>query len=77
MADISFEVFDALKSVGVEDEKARRAAEALSGAATRTAFSDLTAQMARVESTLRLHTWMLGIIAVAAMGTFVQGLFQQ
>ncbi len=74
MTDISFEVFDALKSVGVEDEKARRAAEALSGAATRVAFSDLTKRMAHVESTLQLHTWMLGIIAVAAMGTFVQGL---
>lgn len=75
MTDLSFEVFDALKSVGVEDEKARRAAAALSGAATRAAFSDLTKRMAHVEGTLQLHIWMLGIIAVAAMGTFVQGLF--
>lgn len=49
--------------------------DAPSGAATRGAFSDLNGRMAHVESTLKLHTWMLGIIAVAAMGTFVQGLF--
>lgn len=58
-----------------EDEKARRAAEALGGAATRAAFSDLTKRMAHVESTLQLHTWMLGVIALAAMGSFIQGLF--
>ncbi len=63
--------------MGVPDDKARRAAEALSGAATRAAFSDLSARMARVESTLRLHTWMLGVIAAGILTQVAQTFFDR
>jgi hypothetical protein len=49
MAMLNYDVFEAFKSASVPDEKARKAAEALSGAA----FTDL-------ESTVKLHTWMIG-----------------
>jgi hypothetical protein len=58
----------------VNETKARRAAEALSGAATKAAFADLISRTTEVEATLTLHSWMLGILAVAAVGTFIEAL---
>lgn len=62
VAMLNYDVFEAFKSAGVPDEKARRAAEALSGAAFAEEVSDLKA-------TVKLHTWMIG--AVFAMNVAI------
>lgn len=41
-----------------------------------TDIGSLATRMGKVEQTLNLHSWLLGIVAVAAVGQFVQGLFQ-
>jgi hypothetical protein len=53
MAMLNYDVFEAFKSAGVPEENARKAAEALSGAAH-------DAEIAELKSTQRLHTWMIG-----------------
>jgi hypothetical protein len=58
MAMLNYDVFEAFRSAGVPDEKARKAAEALSGAAFTDDLTDL-------KPTVKLHTWMIG--AVVAM----------
>lgn len=75
MADISFEVYDALKSAGVEDSKARKAAEAMSQANWREALNGVRLEITEVKGTLRFHSWVLIVIAAAAVADFVQGLF--
>lgn len=75
MADISFEVFDALKSVGVDDDKARRAAEALSGAATRSAFSDLIMRVSRLETKVGIQTWMIGTNIALTVAILLNAIF--
>lgn len=52
---LNYDVFEAFKSAGVPDDKARKAAEALSGAAHAT-------ELAELKSTVRLHTWMIGAV---------------
>lgn len=59
---LNYDVFEAFKSAGADEEKARRAAEALSGAAFTEELSDLKA-------TVKLHTWMIG--AVFAMNVAI------
>lgn len=59
---LNYDVFEAFKSAGVPDEKARKAAEALSGAA-------LVEELAELKSTVKLHTWMIG--AVFAMNVAI------
>ena len=59
---LNYDVFEAFKSAGVPDEKARKAAEALSGAALSDELSDL-------KSNVKLHTWMIG--AVFAMNVAI------
>ncbi len=49
MAMLNYDVFEAFKSAGADDEKARRAAEALAQALGR---------FAKIESTLNLHSWI-------------------
>jgi hypothetical protein len=48
-----YEVFEAFKSAGAPDEKARKAAEALSGAA----FAE---ELSKLKSAVKLHPWLLG-----------------
>lgn len=62
VAMLNYDVFEAFKSAGVPDEKARRAAEALSGAVFAEELSDL-------KGTVKLHTWMIG--AVFAMNVAI------
>ena len=50
---LNYDVLEAFKSAGVPDEKARRAAEALSGAAH-------VAEVSELKATQKLHTWILG-----------------
>ncbi len=52
MAMLNYDVFEAFKSAGVDDEKARRAAEALAQDQSR---------FAKIEGTLQLRSWMLAV----------------
>jgi len=62
MAMLNYDVFEAFKAAGVPDDKARKAAEALPGAA----FVD---EMSDLKATVKLHTWMIG--AVFAMNVAI------
>jgi hypothetical protein len=55
MAMLNYDVFEAFKSAGVPDEKARKAAEALSGAVH-------AAEISGLKATVNLHTWMIGFV---------------
>lgn len=49
---LNYDVFEAFKSAGVDDEKARKAAEAL---------AQDQGRFAKIEGTLPLHSWMLAV----------------
>lgn len=57
---LNFDVFEAFKSAGVPEDKARRAAEALSESAHVSDVSDLKTDVVELKSTIKLHTWMIG-----------------
>lgn len=59
MATMLSEVYDALKEAGATESKARAAAEAIAGYDNR--FN-------RIESTLRLHSWMLTFNVALTVG---------
>jgi hypothetical protein len=50
MAMLNYDVFEAFKSAGADDEKARRAAEAL---------AQDQGRFAKIEGKLDLHSWIL------------------
>jgi hypothetical protein len=60
MAMLNYDVFEAFKSAGVPEDKARMAAEALSGAAHASDVAGLKTDVIELKSTVRLHTWMIG-----------------
>ena len=60
---LNYDVFEAFRSAGADDEKARRAAEALATDDERVGAIDR--QFAKIEGTLGFHSWMIG--AVVAM----------
>ena len=57
---LNYDVFEAFKSAGADDEKARKAAEALSGAAHASEVADLRSDVVELKCTQKLHTWILG-----------------
>ena len=61
MAIMLTEVYDAFRSAGADEEKAKKAAEAMAGQQER--FS-------RIEARLDLITWMVGIVLTLAGGVF-------
>jgi hypothetical protein len=58
-------LYDALKSAGVEDSKAQKAAEEV---------ASFERDLADVKATQRLHSWMLGLI-IALLITVLWRLF--
>jgi hypothetical protein len=63
MAIMIAEVYDALRDVGVSEEKARKAAEALAG---------YERDIASMRSDVRLLTWMSGLLWVPVMAILVK-----
>ena len=63
MAAVRREVFDAFKSIGVADEQAWKAAEALSdtGEHLTQLENRLEMRMAKIEGRLDLLSWMVGL----------------
>lgn len=62
MAMLNYDVFEAFKSAGVSEEKARRAAEALSSAAEASEVATIRSDVADLKSIVKLHTWMIGAV---------------
>jgi hypothetical protein len=60
MAMLNYDVFEAFKSAGADDEKARKAAEALSDSARASELADVKSDVADVKSTQKLHSGILG-----------------
>jgi hypothetical protein len=61
MAVMLTEVYDALRSAGADEEKAKKAAEAMAAN---------TDRFARIEARLDLLTWMVGVVLALAGGVF-------
>ncbi len=61
MAVMLTEVYDAFRSAGADEEKSKKAAEAMAGQ---------TDRFARIEARLDLLTWMVGIVLTLAGGVF-------
>jgi len=62
MSTMIFEVFDAFRTAGVPEEKARKAAEALSNETTAT-----KADVVRIERELAILKWMVGFNLAVTM----------
>lgn len=60
MAMLNYDVFEAFKSAGIPEDKARKAAEALSGAAQAAEVADIRSDVVDMKSPVKLHTWILG-----------------
>ncbi len=86
--NVPYKVVQAFKALGVPEAAALDAAEALVENHTEplediktklggldTRLANVESRLINVEQTLNLHSWLLGIVAVAAVGQFVQGLF--
>ena len=66
MAIMLSSLYDALVEGGTSKESARKAAEEVASFDTR---------MHRIESTMRLHTWMLGIIIAVVISLVTKSFF--
>lgn len=60
------EVYDALRDIGVNDEKARKAAEAVAASDHR--FAALDSRMVALEGKVTLLSWMVGTNIVLTLG---------
>ncbi len=73
------EIYDALRDAGVEDVKARRAAEAMATASSNTAFetqvgrdfAQVHRDFASVRSDIRLLQWHLGLLFAITVPTLL------
>ena len=63
MSVITIELYDALKSAGVSEDQARKAAEAVSGSKETTTKSDL------VSLEVRLIKWMIAMLGAQSVIT--------
>ncbi len=77
MAMLNFDVFEAFKSAGADDEKARRAAEALAQDQDRFAriderFVRVDERFGKVEAKLDLHSWMIGFALAGIVAILVR-----
>jgi len=81
MATMISEVYDAFRSVGVPEDKARAAAEALSEdqIATKADITRLervtTAEIAKLEKDIVVIKWMLELVIVAAVIPLIKPFF--
>jgi hypothetical protein len=72
MAMLNYDVFEAFKSAGVPEEKARRAAEALSEGAQASEVTAIKSDVTELKTTVKLHTWMLGTLIAINVAVFAR-----
>lgn len=70
MAMLNYDVFEAFKSAGADDEKVRRAAEALASEADR--FVAIDQRFMKIEAKLDLHSWMIGFALAGILAILVR-----
>lgn len=66
MATMIAEVYDAFKAAGVDDEKARKAAEAV--ASYENKFQDLKSDIREVATKVSVLTWVVGLNVALNLG---------
>jgi hypothetical protein len=66
MSTMITEVYDAFKAAGVDDEKARKAAEAV--ASYENKFHDMKAEFQELKASQNLLKWMVGSNIVLTIG---------
>jgi len=66
MATMIAEIYDAFKAAGVDDDKARKAAEAVASYENR--FQDLKSDFQDLRSKVGMLTWMVGTNIVLTLG---------
>lgn len=67
---LNYDVFEAFKSAGADDEKVRRAAEALASEADR--FVAIDQRFMKIEAKLDLHSWMIGFALAGILAILVR-----
>ncbi len=70
MTTMISEVYDAFRDAGVSEEKARKAAEALSSESLAT-----KADMVRIERELAVIKWMVGLVIAGVAAQIVKAFF--
>lgn len=70
-------VYDAFRSAGVPEEKARKAAEAMSSEATATkgGIVKLDKEIAAVRADISLLKWMVGVVMAGVATQILKGFF--
>ncbi|MFZ4624108.1 MAG: hypothetical protein ACOYNF_07705 [Rhodoferax sp.] len=77
MTTMISEVYEAFRSAGVPEDKARKAAEAMSSEATLTKgdIAKLDKEIAAVRSDITLLKWMVGVVMAGVGGQLVKSFF--
>ncbi len=77
MTTMISEVYDAFRSAGVPEEKARKAAEALSSdaVATKGDMLKLDKEMAAMRTDIVVLKWMVGLVIALAVANFGKQFF--
>jgi len=77
MSTMIFEVFDAFRTAGVPEDKARKAAEALSSETTATKgdMSKLEKEIAAIRSDMTLLKWMVGLVMAGVASQILKSFF--
>ena len=70
MATMIAEVYDAFKAAGVDDEKARKAAEAIAAYDNR--FARIENRLVEINGRINLLTWMVGFIGAINIAIFLK-----
>ena len=70
MSTMIFEVFDAFRSAGVPEDKAKKAAEAISNETTATKDD-----VVHIERELAVIKWMLGAVLALSIANFAKQYF--
>jgi hypothetical protein len=70
MAMLNYDVFEAFKSAGADEEKARKAAEALASEHDR--FVGIDQRFMKIEAKLDLHSWMIGFALAGILAILVR-----
>jgi len=77
MSTMIFEVFDAFRSAGVPEEKARKAAEAISNetAATKSDIQAVRSDIAKLDKEIAVLKWMLGLVMAGVATQVLKSFF--
>jgi len=70
MSLLNYDVYEAFRSAGADEDKARRAAEALASEHDR--FVSIDQRFMKIEAKLDLHSWMIGFALAGILAILVR-----